>query len=55
MNPERWQQIDGLLSEVLRRGPDERRDFLRQTYTGDGELLKEIGLLPEAPAQAILC
>ncbi len=28
MNPERWQQIDWLLSEALKREPGERRVFL---------------------------
>ncbi len=48
MNPERWQEIDKLLSEALKREPGQREDFLRQACTGNDELRREVDLLLEA-------
>ncbi len=52
MNPERWQQIDRLLSEALKRELGERRIFLQHACTGDDELLQEVSLLIEAHDRA---
>ncbi len=48
MNPERWQEIDKLLSEALTRDPGQREDFLEQSCAGDEELRKEVGALISA-------
>jgi serine/threonine protein kinase len=42
MNPERWQEIDKLLSEALKREPGRRKDFLEQACAGDDELRRDI-------------
>lgn len=42
MTPERWQQIDRLLNEVLERQSSERTAFLAQAANGDDELRREI-------------
>jgi len=52
MNPERWHEIDRLLSQALKRDPGERFDFLHQRCAGDDELLKEVSLLLEAHDRA---
>ncbi|MBS1791364.1 MAG: protein kinase [Acidobacteria bacterium] len=45
MTPERWQQIDRLLNEVLERQPSERAGFLAQAANGDDELRREVDSL----------
>jgi len=45
MTPERWQQIDKLLDEVLDRKPDQRKVFLEQACAGDEELRLEVKTL----------
>ena len=52
MNPQRWREIDRLLSEALKREPGEREHFLHQSCAGDDELLKEVSLLLEAHDRA---
>jgi len=52
MNPERWQEIDKLLSEALKREPGQREDFLKQACTGNDELRREVDLLLEAHDRA---
>jgi eukaryotic-like serine/threonine-protein kinase len=42
MTPERWQQIDRLLEEVLERPAAERGTFLKQACGGDEELRGEV-------------
>ncbi len=42
MTPERWQQIDRLLNDVLERAPSERLTFLAQASNGDDELRREV-------------
>jgi serine/threonine protein kinase len=48
MDPERWQEIDKLLSEALKRESGQREDFLKQACAGDEELLKEVAPLLSA-------
>lgn len=45
MDPERWQQIDKLLEEVLERPREQRRAFLDTACTGDESLRKEVEAL----------
>ena len=52
MDPERWQEIDKLLSEALKREPSQREDFLEQACAGDEELHKEVRVLLEAHDRA---
>ncbi len=42
MTPERWQQIDRLLNEVLERLPADRLAFLAEATNGDDELRREV-------------
>jgi hypothetical protein len=52
MTPERWQQIDKLLDEVLDREPDRRQAFLEQACAGDEELHREVEALLAAHVKA---
>jgi eukaryotic-like serine/threonine-protein kinase len=52
MNPQRWREIDRLLSEALKREPGERKDFLQQTCNADDDLRNEVSLLEEAHDRA---
>ncbi len=52
MNPERWQEIDRLLSEALSREPGEPKDFLQQACAGDEDLRREVGILLQAHGKA---
>jgi serine/threonine protein kinase len=52
MNPNRWQEIDKLLSEALKRESGQRKDFLERACAGDDELCKEVGVLLEAHDRA---
>ena len=45
MDPERWQQIDKLLEEVLERPREQRRAFLDTACAGDESLRKEVEAL----------
>ena len=45
MNPERWKQIDELLSSALDLDPDKRTAFLDTACVGDEELRKEVDTL----------
>ena len=42
MTPERWQQIDLLLNDVLERQPADRLAFLAKAANGDDELRREV-------------
>src|SRR5438270_12551767 len=42
MNPERWQQIKGLLQDALEREPAARPAFLDEAFAGDESLRKEV-------------
>ena len=42
MTPERWQQIERLVQEVLERDPDLRSAFLDQRCDGDPDLRAEV-------------
>ncbi len=42
MTPERWQQIDRLLNEVLERPPSDRLAFLAEAANGDADLRREV-------------
>jgi TolB-like protein len=52
MNPERWQEIDKLLSEALKREPGQREDYLELACVGDAELRQEVRALLEAHDRA---
>ena len=52
MDPERWQQIDKLLDEVLDREPDQRQAFLEQACSGDEDLRKQVEALLAAHEKA---
>jgi len=42
MTPERWQQIDSVFNEALRRAPRERASFLSEGCRGDDDLRREV-------------
>jgi len=44
MTPERFQQVDQLISLVLEQEPSGRRAFLDKACSGDRELREEVGL-----------
>ena len=52
MNPERWREIDELLSAVLERETSERPAFLARECHGDEELRREVESLLEAHDEA---
>ena len=45
MTPERWQQIRGVLEEVLELAPEQRSAFLQRTCSGDPSLRQEVETL----------
>src|SRR5690349_18829379 len=45
MTPERWQQIRGMLEQVLELAPDERSAFLDRSCADDLPLRQEVGTL----------
>ena len=45
MNPERWQQIDKLLEEVLEQTRERRAAFLDAACAGDENLREEVEVL----------
>ena len=52
MTPERWQQVDKLLEQVLEHAPDRRDDFLEEACQGDAELRQEVESLLSAHGKA---
>ena len=52
MTPERWQQIDRLLNEVLEHPSSQRAEFLAEAAAGDQELQREVESLLGFHAQA---
>jgi hypothetical protein len=52
MNPQRWQQIDKLLEEVLDRPREQRTAFLDEACRGDVSLREEVVALL---APALVC
>ena len=63
MEPERWKQIDSVLTLVRERPPEERETFLRHACAGDEALEREVrsllnwhrqeGDFLESPAMAV--
>jgi len=62
MNPERWKQIDSILSAALQREAEQRASFLARACEGDAELQRQVqalvlsyqaasGLLESQPTQ----
>ncbi len=47
VDPERWNQIDRILRQVLSQLPENRKSFLNQACAGDKDLRREVcgGLL----------
>src|SRR6516164_6804445 len=45
MTPERWAQVDAVLSEALERKADQRADFLAQRCNGDDDLRRQVQAL----------
>jgi WD40 repeat protein len=52
MNPERWHEIDKLLSEALSREPSQREGYVEHACAGDAELRREVRVLLEAHDRA---
>jgi Tol biopolymer transport system component len=52
MTPERWQQIDNLLEEALKREPNERSTYLDQACAGDEALRLKVEALLAAHESA---
>jgi serine/threonine protein kinase len=52
MKPERWQQIDKLLEELLDLPAAQRAEFLDRACAGDAELRQEVETLLQAEQQA---
>src|SRR6516165_10150592 len=42
---ERWQQVEEIFHEALRRDPAEREEYLRQACRGDSDLRREVASL----------
>ena len=45
MKPDRWQIVEQIFHEALRRKPEERVSFLQQTCSGDASLIGEVNSL----------
>lgn len=45
ISPERWQQIDALLDQVLDQPEQAQLDFLKTRCGGDNELYREVAAL----------
>ena len=45
MQPDRWQIVERIFHEALRRKPEERASFLQQTCSGDASLISEVNSL----------
>ena len=45
MKPDRWQIVEQIFHEALRRKPEERASFLQQTCSGDASLINEVNSL----------
>src|SRR5262245_53485535 len=45
MNPERWQQIEGLYHAALERGPEARATFLLEACPEDSDLRRQVEAL----------